>query len=163
MFVEQPIPQDEDYGHCVLLSIKMYFKPISSALFYWRFFLCRGDLRLIVSILNETKTIDRILISWCTLSVKHFVVVPAFVVNKCIFISGKISLYFNHFANKSNNQETVLFEKYLLTRVSVPNFYCSNFNGRAFPLEFVRKCRVESRDLCVTNGAENSTSTLAKN
>ena len=34
MFVEQPIPQDEDYGHCVLLSIKMYFKPISSVLFY---------------------------------------------------------------------------------------------------------------------------------
>ena len=29
----------------------------------------------------------------------------AFVVNKCIFYSFQISVYFNHFANKNNNQE----------------------------------------------------------
>ena len=40
MFVEQPIPQDEDYGRYVLLSIKMYFKSISSVFFYWSLFLC---------------------------------------------------------------------------------------------------------------------------
>ena len=38
--VKQPIPQDEDQGRCVLFSIKMYFKPISSVLFYWSLFLC---------------------------------------------------------------------------------------------------------------------------
>ena len=50
-------------------------------------------------------------------------------------------MYLNHFANKSNNQENVLFEEYLLTRVEAPNLDCCNFNGRAvpwaFPFEFV--------------------------
>ena len=46
----------------------------------------------------------------------------------------------------------MLFEKYLLSgvfKLTAPNFYCGNFNGRAvpwaFPLEFVCKSRVESR------------------
>ena len=52
--------------------------------------------------------------------------------------------------------------------LSAPNFYCCNFNGRAVPWVLrsslsVCKSRVESRAQCVTNGAENSTSTLAKN
>ena len=39
----------------------------------------------------------------------------AFVVNKCIFYSFQISVYLNHFANKSNNEEIVV-RKYLLSR-----------------------------------------------
>ena len=34
----------------------------------------------------------------------YFVVVGAFVVNKCIFYSFQISVYFNHFANKNNHE-----------------------------------------------------------
>ena len=40
------------------------------------------------------------------LCVKYFIVVGAFVANKCVFYSFQISVYLNHFANKSNIQET---------------------------------------------------------
>ena len=57
------------------------------------------------------------------------------------------------FANKSNMySRNVLFEKYFdcpVFKLSAPNSYCCNFNGRAvpwaFPLEFVCKSKVESR------------------
>ena len=49
LFVIQPIPQDEDYTYCVLFSIKMYFKLLSSVLFHWSLFLSYGgDFSLIV-------------------------------------------------------------------------------------------------------------------
>ena len=89
------------------------------------------------------------------LCVKHFVVVEAFVINKLFlfaFLSVCISINFV-FANKSNMySRNVLFEKYFdcpVFKLSAPNSYCCNFNGRAvpwaFPLEFVCKSKVESR------------------
>ena len=86
----------------------------------------------------------------------------AFVVNKCIFLNSfQISVYLNHFANKSNIQETCCSRIFIVAcwqLISAPNFYCCDFNGRAVPFEFVRKSRVESGFQCVTNGAENSSS-----
>ena len=100
-----------------------------------------------------------------------FVLVGAFVVNKCH--SFQISVYLNHFANQSNNQE-ICCSKTFISRVfkniychgfelSAPNFYCCNFNDRSVPwvslYEFVSmQIKLESRAQCVTNGAENSTS-----
>ena len=70
------------------------------------------------------------------LYVKHFVVLGAFVINKCIFYSFQISVDLNHFANKSNNQQTCcsktfisrvltevmkkrVVQKYLFSRVEI--------------------------------------------
>ena len=68
-------------------------------------------------------------------------------------------MYLNHFANKSNVQETCCSKIFIVAcwqLISAPNFYCCNFNGWAVPFEFVCKSRVESGVQCVTNGAENS-------
>ena len=129
------------------------------------YFFVKGTSVLLFGILNVTKTIDRILISWCTLQVKHFVVVEAFVGNECIFIRFKMCISINFvFVNKNNIQEARCLKSIYchVFKLSAPNFYCSNFNDRAapwaFPLESVCKSRVGSRAQCVTNGAENSTS-----
>ena len=64
-------------------------------------------------------------------------------------------------SNKRNN-----FLKNINCRVfklSAPNFYCSNFHGRAvqwvFSLGFVCKSRVESRDQSVTRDFKQTTTT----
>ena len=65
------------------------------------YFFVKGTSDLLFGILNVTKTIDCVPISWYTLSVKHFVV------NKCSFTHFKslcISINFC-VVNKSNIQE----------------------------------------------------------
>ena len=75
----------------------------------------------------------------------------------------------------SNPVEALIFFRLLLSNClnwkiycddhsSLSNFYCFNFNGRAVRSSLsLCKSRVESRVQCMTNGAENSSSALAKN
>ena len=78
-------------------NMSKYFKPIQCV-----------DLLEFISLLRRLQfycsLLPNVLIQFC---VKYFVVVGAFAVNKCIFFNSfQISVYLNHFAYKSNIQET---------------------------------------------------------
>ena len=87
------------------------------------------------------------------------------------FYSFQISVYLNHFANKSNNQE-ICCSKTFISRV-FKNIYCrvlsaanltvvismvERSHGFLRSSSSVCKSRFKSKVQCMTNGAENSSS-----